>query len=239
VRALVIGNGSDFDPGFVGQRLREHGYVFQEVHRDGADPWPTLDGVELVLSLGSEWNVYDPAIADVVAAEAAYTRDIVGASVALFAICYGAQMLAHALGATVERIADPEIGWFELAATDAGAGLVGDDAGDSADAPPLAAGPWMEWHHDGFEVPAGFRELARTDAGPQLIVGHRTLATQFHPEATAATVADWLRKGGAEQFRHHGGEPTELLAQTRANVELSRPNAAALVDWFLTEVAPA
>ena len=67
----------------------------------------------------------------------------------------------------------------------------------------------------------------------------RILATQFHPEATAATVADWLRKGGAEQLRQHGGEPTELLAQTRANVEMSRPNAAALVDWFLTEVAPA
>lgn len=237
MRALVIGNGSDFDPGFVGQRFRQHGYAFEELHRERPASWPRLDGVDLVLTLGSEWNVYDPAIADAVAAEAAYTRDVVDAGVPLFAICYGAQLLAHALGATVERIPEPEIGWFEIAATDPDGLVVGDVAGAPPSPPPVASGPWMEWHYDGFEVPSGFRELARTDAGPQLVVADRVLATQFHPEATETIVARWLRMGGAEQHRRQGGEPTELLAQTRANVELSRPNTESLVDWFLTEVA--
>jgi len=32
-------------------------------------------------------------------------------------------------------------------------------------------------------------------------------------------------------------DPDELLARTKQNVELSGPNAAALVDWFLAKVA--
>jgi len=236
-RALVIGNGADLDAGFVGHRFRERGYAFTECHREAPGEWPDPDTVELVLTLGSEWNVYDPATAELVEQEAAFTRRVLAADVPLFAICFGAQVLAHALGATVERIDQPEIGWFDVTPTTAGAGIIGDVADKEARPPTIAAGPWMEWHYDGFDVPSGFDELARTAAGPQLIVGARVLATQFHPEVTETMVARWLHMGGAEQYRQHGGEPTELLAQTRANTELSRPNSAALVDFFLSEVA--
>lgn len=235
MRALVIGNGADFDAGFVGHRFREHGYAFTEGHREQPGDWPDPADVELVLTLGSEWNVYDPATAALVEREAAFTRRVLDAGVPLFAICFGAQVLAHALGGTVAPIGQPEIGWVDVAPTPTGAGVIGDGAGSQP--PPIAAGPWMEWHYDGFDVPSGFDELARTAAGPQLIVGGRVLATQFHPEVTETMVARWLHMGGAEQYRQHGGEPTELLAQTRANTELSRPNSAALVDFFLSEVA--
>ena len=50
-------------------------------------------------------------------------------------------------------------------------------------------------------------------------------------------IRGWLAGGGAEQYRRHGGDPDALLATTRANVGRSRPNAEALVDWFLDDVA--
>ena len=37
--------------------------------------WPALDGHELVLTLGSEWNVYRPETAELVEAEAAFLRE--------------------------------------------------------------------------------------------------------------------------------------------------------------------
>jgi len=222
VRALVIGNAADLDLGFVGQRLREHGYVFTECHREHPGEWPGLDGVQLVFSLGSEWNVYNEATAPLVEAEAELMRRAVDTDVPLLAICFGAQVLAHALGGTVTRAVRPEIGWYQLD----GAGIGSGDA-------PVAAGPWMEWHDDVFTVPPGFEELASTAAGPQLIRGGRALGTQFHPEVTETMLARWLRCGGAEQYRSYGGQPAELLAETRANVERSRPNAESLVDWFL------
>jgi len=231
VRALVVGNAADLDAGFVGQRFREHGFSFVECHRERPGEWPGLDGVDLVLTLGSEWNVYNDETAELVAAEAAFVRRVLDHDVPLFAICFGAQVLSHALGGKVTRTEQPEIGWFDVDALDAVVGAV-----DGAGPRPVAAGPWVEWHDDVFTVPDDFVELARTDAGPQLIRGERALGTQFHPEATETMLARWLRSGGAEQYRRYGGEPTELLAQTRANVERSRPNAEALVDWFLETV---
>ena len=219
MRAVVLGNRDGLDSGFVGNHLRERGFRFEEAHREHPGEWPDLSGVDLVLTLGSEWNVYRPETAALVAAEAAYVRDVVARRVPLLAICFGAQVLAHALGGTVSRTAEPEIGWYEPAL--------------EPGAPPAAAGPWMEWHDDVFTVPEGFDVLATTPTGPQLIAGRRAVGTQFHPEATETMVRDWIEHGGAEQYRARGGDPDRLLAQTRANTALSRPGAEALVDWVL------
>jgi GMP synthase-like glutamine amidotransferase len=210
---VVIGNRGGLDAGFVGNHLRTRGYRFTEGH------WPTLDGLDLVLLLGSEWNVYRPATAALVAAEAAYVREAVTRQVPLLGICFGAQVLSHALGGTVSRTPDPEIGWYEPVL---GAG-----------APAIAQGPWMEWHDDVFTVPEGFDVLATTPTGPQLVAGRRAVGTQFHPEATETMVRDWIEHGGAEQYRSRGGDPDRLLAETRANTARSRPAAEGLVDWFL------
>ena len=67
--------------------------------------------------------------------------------------------------------------------------------------------------------------------------GGRCVGTQFHPEATETMIGGWLAAGGADQYRRHGGDPDVLLAATRANVAVSRLHAAALVDWFLDDVA--
>ncbi len=222
MRALAIGNGNDFDSGFVGHRFREHGYLFTECDREHPDVWPALDGVDLVLTLGSEWHAYEPETAKFVEAEAALLREVVARDVPLFAICFGAQVLSHALGGTVDRLSVPVIGWVDVA-------VVGDGG--------IPAGPWMEWHYDVFTVPDGFVELARSDAGPELIRRGRGIATQFHPEATETMIARWLRMGGADQLREEGGDPDALLAETRANVELSGPRSAAIVDWFLASSA--
>ena len=48
MRALVVANGYDADPGFVGEHLRGAGYAFTECHREHPEDWPDLDGVQLV-----------------------------------------------------------------------------------------------------------------------------------------------------------------------------------------------
>ena len=217
----MIGNVNGMDAGFVGHRLRQRGYAFVECVREEPDGWPGLDGAELVLTLGSEWNVYRPETSALVEAEAALVRQTIARQVPLLAICFGAQVLSHALGGAVTRSAAPEIGWFDFPITGA----------------PVATGPWMEWHDDVFTAPEGFDVLATSDAGPQLIRGGRCVGTQFHPEATETMIGGWLAAGGADQYRRHGGDPDALLAATRANVEVSRHHAAALVDWFLDDVA--
>ena len=115
MRALLIANSADADAGFVGDRFRHHGFAFSECHREVPGEWPPLDGIDLVLSLGSEWSVYWPHVAESVAAEAALIGDAQRRGVPQFGICFGNQTMAHALGGTVERGREPEIGWCDVA----------------------------------------------------------------------------------------------------------------------------
>ena len=224
VRALLIANAVDADPGFVGERFRHHGYAFSECHREHPDEWPDLDGHDLVLLLGSEWSVYWPHVAHPVAVESAVAREAQRRGIPQFGICYGSQLLAHALGGTVERAREPEIGWYDVV----------------TDVPELVApGPWMQWHSDIVTVPPGAEELARSAVGPQAWRIGRTFATQFHPEATETMITRWAGGGGAAELERFGGTVDGLLADTRANVGTSREHAEQLVDWFLADVAGA
>lgn len=222
MRALLIANGADADPGFVGQRLREHGYSFDECHREHPGDWPSLDGHDLVLLLGSEWSVYWPEVADSVKAEVAVLHEAADRGVPVFGICFGNQVMAHAFGGSVFKAEISEIGWQDV----------------ETDVPDvIPAGPWMEWHYDVVSVPPQATELARTASGPQAWHLGRMFCTQFHPETTETMIRRWATGFGEQELLRIGSSPDELLARTRDAVALSRPNAERLVDWFLGGIA--
>ena len=223
MRALLIANASDADGGFVAERFRGRGFSFVECHRENPGDWPSLDGHDLVVTLGSEWSVYWPHVADSVAAEADVIRSAHTAGVPVYGICYGNQIMAHALGGTVERAREPEIGWRAV----------------TSDVPEMIAeGPWMQWHYDVVTVPPGSVELARSVVGPQAWKMARSFCTQFHPEATETMIRRWaLSNGGSAELLKYGIKPDELIEETRRNVADSQPAARHLVDWFLDKVA--
>ena len=223
MRALLIANASDADAGFVGERFRQRGYSFTECLREATGEWPQLDGHELVLTLGSEWSVYWPHLADEVATESSLLRSAHAAGVPVFGICYGNQILAHAFGGTVERAREPEIGWHTVV----------------SDMPHvIGEGPWLQWHYDVVTVPGGATELARSSVGPQAWRSGRSFCTQFHPEATETMIRRWaLSDGGSAELLRLGFKPDELVDETRRRVADSEPAADHLVDWFLERVA--
>lgn len=221
MRALLIANADDADAGFVGARLRHHGFAFTECHRERPDEWPPLEGVDLVVMLGSEWSVYWPDVAAEVAAEAALVREAQQRRVPQLGICFGSQIMAHALGGRVERAGTPEIGWYDI---------------DTDIAEVIAAGPWLQWHSDIVVLPAAAEELARSAVGPQAWRLGRSLAVQFHPEANESMLARWTAgEGGAAELARTGLTRETMMDLTRRNVEVSRPQAERLVDWFVDE----
>ena len=225
VRALLIANVADSDGGFVADRFRERGYSFSECHRENLGNWQPLEGNDLVLTLGSEWSVYWPHVADSVAAEARLIRDAHERGVPIFGICYGNQVMAHALGGTVERAREPEIGWHQVV----------------SDLPEvIAEGPWMQWHYDVVTVPPTADEIARSAVGPQAWRLGRSFCTQFHPEATETMIRRWASsEGGSAELLKYGMKPDQLIDDSRRNVADSRPAAEHIVDWFLDRVASA
>ena len=122
----------------------------------------------------------------------------------MIGICYGAQLAAHALGGSVARAADHEIGWYYV------------ESHDPALCPP---GPWVQYHYDTFTVPDGARLLGHSDVGPQgfaveTAAGRlRLVAWQFHPEVDAGILRRWVAED-AQALPRVGVDAAAFVAET-------------------------
>ena len=222
MRALLIANTGDDDAGYVGERLDERGVELVVGYRDAPGALPsTLDGFDLVVMLGSDWSTYWEHVRDEVERESALVREAGVRDLPVLGICYGAQLMAQALGGSVHAARRTEIGWFTL------------DSDDEQLAPP---GPWFEFHVDAFTPPAGAEVLAQSPAGPQAFRIGRMLAWQFHPEVSPEIVRRW-GAGSRDQATREGIDLEEMYAETDEQCASSQARCHALVDAFLTGVA--
>lgn len=135
-------------------------------------------------------------------------------------MCFGGQVIAAALGGSVERAPNHEIGWFAI----------------EGSANPVGAGPWMQWHHDRFVPPPGAEILATNELAVQLFRIGTTVGTQFHPEVDPGHVAAWLDGAPAEYLAEYDIDAEALLAETTERAAANRVQCFALVDWWLDSV---
>jgi GMP synthase-like glutamine amidotransferase len=216
--ALVLANADDADPGLIGAALAARGYRLTTLHRE--DPqWPEKVTCALIVVLGSEWSVYGESVADSVDRERTFLAAAVEAHVPVLGICFGAQMLAAALGGEVHEAEHDEIGWFDIEPVDG--------------APPeIEPGPWFQFHSDTFTLPPAARLLATSDVGPQAFSYGSALAVQFHPEVTPGIVARWAAED-PEPVAKAGLDPDELVARTDTEQDRVAVAASRLVDLVL------
>ena len=215
-RTLVIANHHDRDPGLVGARLLEHGHELAVATREEPESWPDACSFDLVVHLGSEWSVYADDVRVPVALECDLAHGAVEAGIPVLGICFGAQLLATALGGSVARGAQTELGWLEIEPCDEA----------------LEPGPWFQWHGDVFEPPRDARVLAVSEAGCQAFTLGSALAVQFHPEVTPGIVSRWAASDPAPLERA-GLDPAAMVARTAAEQDRVRVATARLVDRFL------
>lgn len=221
VTALVVANAADTDAGYVGERLVERGYALRTRLRDSGELSSDVTGIAAVVLLGSEWSVHSPVDPAALAAECALVRRAGAAAVPVLGLCYGAQVLAHALGGTVAPAARPEVGFVEVTTEDADL---------------VPAGPWAQFHLDAVAAPPGARVVARNGFGAQAFVLPGVLAVQFHPEVRPHTLDGWSRRF-PELLVTAGLDRESLVAEAREREPAVRSAACALVDAFLDRVA--
>jgi GMP synthase-like glutamine amidotransferase len=150
------------------------------LYRD--EPLPALAGFDMLAAMGGPMSANDEAQYAWLTPEIAFVRDAIGAGKIVLGVCLGAQIIAKALGAKVYAGKQREIGWFEVARTEA--------AHPIFDGLP-AAFTVFHWHGETFDLPAGAVRLAETAPTPNqaFAIGSRVLGLQFHMEATPASVA--------------------------------------------------
>lgn len=182
----------------------------------GGAPLPRRDGFGAAIITGSAAMVTDRA--DWSEATADWLREAVPAGLPVLGICYGHQLLAHALGGVVQDHPDGrEMGTVEVS-------LLADAAHD-----PLFGGLPATFAAQATHVqtvsrvPHGATVLARSvhDACHAFRVGDAAWGVQFHPEFSATHMRGYVRaRRGA--LHAEGTCPETLVGQIRATPQARR-----------------
>ena len=226
MRVLSVNHGPLVRSELFGEVAVEDGHELVE-WEIGAEARPVGD-FDAFIVLGGHQNVGEESLHPWLHEEYTLLRDLVADEAPLFAICLGAQTLAHAFGAKVSALPIKQAGFVEAWLTDEG-----------ASDPVLGALPRrfeaLVGNEYGFTVPPGAVSLAASKATPQgFRIGSRAWAVQFHPEARLEQVLGWWRIDGEDSLpRPH----SELQAELEAKIEGWHELGRALCRAFLA-VAP-
>ena len=227
-QVLFIHNDPTAPEGLLGEAFAESGFdvsTFSVVPADrAADPvldvtFPDPLDYDVIVPLGARWAVYDDRLADRwVGAEIDMVRRALDAGAGVLGVCFGGQLLATALGGTVERCPRPEVGWHE------------EHSDDPALVPP---GPWFQWHFDRLTAPPGALEIARNGSATQAFVAGRALGLQFHPEVGPGLVEQWIAEDDGGDIPGLGLDPDDLRARTAELADDAARRLRLLVAGFL------
>jgi GMP synthase-like glutamine amidotransferase len=171
---------------------RGHNLSRTEVFR--GEPFPDPDTYDWLMVMGGSQHAWEEALHPWLAGE----KDGLGRALdrrkIILGICFGAQLLAEALGGKVFPHRDREIGWHFVSQTAAGRlselfrGVPPDFL-------------TFHWHSDHFDLPGGAVRLASSLCSDNQAFAHPdypVLGLQFHPEYTRAMVTHFAWEFGAE-----------------------------------------
>lgn len=156
------------------QPIEEAGYHVDRI--DVADPaFSGLDLCEpdLLIMMGGPMGVYEHHIHPWIACQKRRLARRLAADRPTLGVCFGAQMMAAAMGADVFPGEAKEVGFHPV--------TVHDESGPLRH---VAQVPVLHWHGDTFTLPEGAELLASTPLFPHQAFrrGRNVLALQFHAE---------------------------------------------------------
>lgn len=146
---------------------------------------PDIQDVDLLIIMGGYMSVNDEANFPWLKVEKRWLRRYLAMGKPAIGLCLGGQLIASALGASVSRNREQELGWavvrkvahvpegyFELPSE-------------------LSV---LQWHSETFEIPKGAVHLAENDVcrNQMYQIGNNVLGFQFHPEITPANLSLFL-----------------------------------------------
>lgn len=188
-------------------------------------PWqivPIMEGAPVptdpeahsgIVLMGGGMGVNDGL--DWVAQEIRYVRQASDAGVPVIGHCLGGQMLATALGGSVQKGPRMEIGWQTVQYEDSP--LVQEWLG------PQRTPELFQWHQDMFLLPEGAQRLACSDVSPNqaFVFDNRHLGMQFHLEMTPELVASMshANRGSHERELARGNPSTSSHEDMLARLE--------------------
>ncbi len=225
-RALVIRHTPWEGIAAFGPPIEAAGYRLEPV--DVADPaFATLDfdNCDLVIPLGGPMGVYQRERYPWIDGEIARLSRRIAAGAPTLGVCFGAQMVAAAMGVEVYRGSTKEVGFAPVTLT---------DAGRASPLRHIDGIPILHWHGDSFDLPVGATLLASTPAyTQQAFVRGDTLALQCHAEmGLDPSFEQWL--DGSDNYLAKAGTDAATLRRDYATLGPAcvAAGAALISEWL-------
>lgn len=171
--AVVLSHGNvAHELGHLEPWLERHGFFVRRIFREDK---PELPDADLLIVLGSPNSVAtgyceSPGEAEIVMASEWIQRDR-----PYLGVCFGAQVLARALGGSVRRMSETYRSFAPMT-------LAGN-------APQSLDGSWPLWHEDAISAPCGSTVLATVPHADTVFVHGTAWGVQPHIEFTPDAVA--------------------------------------------------
>jgi len=210
-KLLVFQHAASEPLGTLDPHLRREGFRIRYVNfARQPDARPALDGYDALIVLGGPMNVDQADRFPHLEHEVRVMREALDQGRPVLGICLGAQLLAHALGGHVGRASAPEIGWHDVAVSDAAGSdpLLGHFEGVER---------VFQWHGDTFELVSGATHLASSErcTNQAFRAGDSAWGLQFHLEVDQPMIARWLEHpNNAPVVAGLDGGPHTVLQET-------------------------
>jgi GMP synthase (glutamine-hydrolysing) len=198
----------------------------------GKQPAPSVEDVDALMIFGGSMHVDQNDEHRWMDPEKQFIRDALVHGTPMLGVCLGSQLLAEAAGARPHRMEEPEIGWYEIEITDAG-------AADPVVGPLAPSAELFEWHHYAAPLPPGGVELARTPLSVQAfrIEGKPAWGLQFHAEVTRENLFGWLDGWEEAEAAQTSFDPDAIRAASERRIEGQNEVGRGIAERFLAEAA--
>ena len=208
---LIEHDPEDFSRTNISFWAAAKGHQVNQVYICNNDALPSLDSFDWLMVMGGSQNAWDEEANSWLREEKEFVAEAVAENKLFLGICFGAQLLAEALGGKIFPNEHKEVGWHEVTLNPAGK-----ESFLFQNVPPSFV--TFHWHSDHFSLPGNCTRLA--DSPPtenQAFVCRERPAVglQFHPEYTREMIRYYAREHSQDWVPDkYVGSPDEVLART-------------------------